>query len=376
MADQRGIILERTDGGKAAVYMNGRLSMDRFQELEAECKKIMRDVRFVSLTIDLTGVSYIDSSGVLLIHALCRLAEGHGSPCKIIYGNDENKRIVDLYEAAAESATVKKDIELTYGISVMIGSWLEKVWEDFEKFMIFIGEVIMAMGRSALYPHTVRWSAVLSYVKKAGVDGFPVVGLIGLLVGLIMAFMASLQLKQFGANIYVASLVSIAIVKELGPIMTAIVITGRSGSAFAAEIGTMMVNEEVDALRIMGLDPNQFLVIPKILASLLVVPLLTIYADLLGIIGGLIVGVTGLDLTAYAYINQTIKTMQAFDITWSLLKSLFFAIMITTIVCYRGFQVRGGAESVGEAATSAVVSALFIIIIIDSVFAVMFHYIG
>ena len=205
--------------------------------------------------------------------------------------------------------------------------------------------------------------------------GFPLLRLISILIGLIMAFMSSLQLKQFGANIYVASLVAVALVKELGPIMTAILIAGRSGSAFAAEIGTMMVNEEVDALTTMGFDPNRFLVIPKVLASVVIVPILTVYADLLGILGGLIVGVTGLDLTFYSYVKQTMDSIKVFDIGSSLIKSLCFALLISGVVCHRGFQVRGGAEAVGEAATSAVVSAIFLIILCDSAFAIMLHYI-
>jgi phospholipid/cholesterol/gamma-HCH transport system permease protein len=213
-------------------------------------------------------------------------------------------------------------------------------------------------------------------MKRAGVDGLPIVGLISALMGLIMAFMSSMQLRQFGANIYVASLVAMAIVRELGPMMTAILVAGRSGSAFAAEIGTMMVNEEVDALVTMGYNPIRFLVVPKILASIVVVPILTIYADLIGVIGGLLVGITSMDLTLNAYMQQTIKSIRMFDVWSSLIKTVCFSLLISGIVCYRGFQVRGGAEAVGEAATSAVVSAILLIIICDSAFAIMLHYIN
>ena len=206
-------------------------------------------------------------------------------------------------------------------------------------------------------------------------DGLPIVGLISLLLGLIIAFMSSLQLKQFGANIYVASLLAIAMVKELGPIMTAILVAGRSGSAFAAEIGTMMVNEEVDAMVTMGFDPVRFLAVPKVLATIIAVPLLTLYADLFGILGGLIVGVMGLDLTVYTYITETQRSLDLFDIVSSLIKAAVFAVLIAGIGCQRGFQVRGGAQSVGAATTSAVVAAIFLIIVTDSAFALVLHYI-
>ncbi|MGQ9652489.1 MAG: MlaE family ABC transporter permease, partial [Thermodesulfobacteriota bacterium] len=214
------------------------------------------------------------------------------------------------------------------------------------------------------------------YMERVGVDGFPIVALISFLLGLIMAFMSSLQLKQFGANVYVASLVGIAMVRELGPIMTAILVAGRSGSAFAAEIGTMEVNEEVDALIVMGFNPTSFLAVPKVLASLMVLPILTIFSDLFGIVGGLLVGVTGLDLTVYTYVQQTMKTMTIFDIVSGLVKSMAFAMLIAGIGCQRGFQVRGGAQAVGSATTSAVVSALFLIIVADSAFAIVLHYIS
>ena len=149
--------------------------------------------------------------------------------------------------------------------------------------MTFLGDLLTALLRSIFHPRSVRWDDVFFYMKRAGVEGLPIVGLINFLLGLIIAFMSSLQLKQFGANIYVASLVGVAMVTELGPIMTAIIVAGRSGSAFAAEIGTMKVNEEVDALVTMGFDPTRFLAIPKVLAAMLVVPVLTLYADFFGI---------------------------------------------------------------------------------------------
>jgi phospholipid/cholesterol/gamma-HCH transport system permease protein len=164
-------------------------------------------------------------------------------------------------------------------------------------------------------------------------------------------------------------------VKELGPIMTAILVAGRSGSAFAAEIGTMMVNEEVDALKTMGFDPVRFLVVPKIFAAVIVVPLLTIYSDFFGIIGGLIVGVTGLDLTVNTYLLQSLKTIQVFDIVTSLIKAAVFAALIAGIGCHRGFQVRSGAQDVGKFTTSAVVSAIFLIVVTDSIFAIILYYI-
>jgi phospholipid/cholesterol/gamma-HCH transport system permease protein len=246
---------------------------------------------------------------------------------------------------------------------------------DFVNFVTFIGELLVALLYTIRHPKTLRGKDVLFYIQRAGVEGLPIVALIGALIGLIIAFMSFLQLKQVGANIYVPSLVSFAMVRELGPIMTAILVAGRSGSAFAAEIGTMVVNEEVDALRTMGFDPIRFLAIPKVLATVIVVPILTIYADFFGVLGGMVIGVTSLDLTIRTYITQSIKTIQVFDIVTSLIKAAVFAALISSIGCQRGFQVRSGAQDVGKFTTSAVVAAIFMIVVADSIFAIMFYYI-
>jgi len=184
------------------------------------------------------------------------------------------------------------------------------------------------------------------------------------------------QLEQFGANIYVASLVGLSMTRELGPIMTAIIVAGRSGSAFAAEIGTMKISEEVDALFTMGFDPVGFLVIPKLIAALVMVPILTLFSDIFAITGGLLVGVFMLDLTPGAYVAQTIHTLTLFDVFWGVFKSGIFGLLITWVGCLRGFQVSGGAASVGQATTSAVVSSIFLVILFDSIFSVILRYTG
>jgi phospholipid/cholesterol/gamma-HCH transport system permease protein len=238
----------------------------------------------------------------------------------------------------------------------------------------FAGSVFLAFSYILFHPRSLRKDDTLLYMQKTGVDALPIVGLISFLLGLIIAFMSSVQLQQFGANIYVASLVSLAMTRELGPIMTAIIVAGRSGSSFAAELGTMKVSEEVDALFTMGFDPTRFLVVPKLLASVIVVPFLTLFSSVFGIAGGLLVGVFMLDLTAGAYIAKTVDTLTLFDVYWGLFKSVVFALLIAWIGCFRGFRVTGGAASVGQATTSAVVSSIFLIILTDSLFAVILRY--
>jgi phospholipid/cholesterol/gamma-HCH transport system permease protein len=243
------------------------------------------------------------------------------------------------------------------------------------RFLVsFLGSAAICMLHVVRHPGKLRVNDTFLLIQKTGVDALPIVGLISFLLGLIMAFVSSIQLEQFGASIYVASLVALAMVSELGPIMTAIVVAGRSGSAFAAEIGTMRISDEVDALFTMGISPALFLVVPRIIATVIVVPVLTLFADLFAIFGGLVISVSMLDLTINTYISQTIKSLDLFEFCWGLMKSVVFAALIAWIGCLRGFQVRGGAAEVGNAATSAVVSGIFLIILFDSIFAVIRSY--
>jgi len=361
--------------GEITLFVAGRVALDTVTRVMNEIHAALTAAVPTRVVIDLSRLEYLDSAGAAVLLQLANELQARSVACELVNLSEDSQKIMELLDKRMLTVPATPTDNAATGIMVDIGRASLQVRDDFVLLMMFLGELIRALGRSLANPRSVRWPEVLFYMKRAGVDGLPIVGLISLLVGLIIAFMSSLQLKPFGGNVFVASLVSVAIVKELGPLMTAIIVAGRSGSAFAAEIGTMIVHDEVDALVTMGFDPFRFLVVPKVMAAMCVVPLLTLYADLFGILGGLIVGVTGLDLTVFTYIHQTQKSIHLFDITASLVKSVVFAGLIAGIGCHRGFRVRGGAESVGAATTSAVVSAIFLIVVADSAFAIILHYI-
>ena len=359
---------------KLVIYLTGEFGLKNLSSFTSEIKRLFREQKIRVMDIDFSGITYIDSAAALSIIQIQKAATAQIIDCSLINLNDETKGIFSvIYEKALTQAPFK-DKETRDGLVTQIGVASLNIIQDVIKFIFFTGELLFALTYTVFHPKSLRIRDVLFYMKRAGVDGLPIVGLISILIGLILAFMSYLQLRSIGANIYVPSLVSFAMVKELGPIMTAILVAGRSGSAFAAEIGTMVVNEEVDALNSMGFDPVRFLAVPKVFASVIVVPVLTLYSDFFGIIGGMIVGVTGLDLTAHTYIIQSLKTIQVFDIVTSLIKAAVFAVIIAGIGCQRGFQVRAGAQDVGKYTTSAVVSAIFLIVVADSIFAIMFYY--
>ena len=354
--------------------LSGQMSFQTMTALQSEIRSIFEKLKPSAVTIDLGGIDYLDSAGALALLEMERYSEMVSIPCSYENMSEEIRGILGLIDRSAMKAPLPPG-KAPDTLLEQVGETSLTVSRDFVSLLTFLGDLLVALYQSFLNPRSVRWGDFYFYVKRAGQDGLPIVALLSFLLGMIIAFMSSLQLKQFGANLYVASLVGFGMVRELGPIITAIIFAGRSGSAFAAEIGTMMVNEEVDALVTMGFNPTRFLALPKVLAAMLVMPLLTLYADLFGILGGMTVGVLGFDLTVFTYVTQTIKSISIFDIVSSLFKTVVFAILIAGIGCQRGFCVRGGAEAVGKYTTSAVVAALFLIIVADSLFAIIFYYI-
>jgi len=356
------------------IYLAGEFGLQNLTAFNSDINREISSQKINSVTIDFSGVCYLDSAAALALVQIRKDAIAQNIPCQLINLNDEAKGIFSVIHDDALNHPPFKSLQDDDFVGRVGQSSLD-IMRDFKGFVTFIGELMVAILYIIRHPKTLRWKDVLFYVQRAGVDGLPIVAVIGALMGLIIAFMSFLQLKMIGANIYVPSLVSFAMIKELGPIMTAILVAGRSGSAFAAEIGTMEVNEEVDALNTMGFDSVRFLAVPKVLATIIVLPILTVYADLFGILGGMIIGVTSLDLTIKTYITQSLKTIKVFDIVTSLIKAGVFAALIASIGCQKGFQVRSGAQDVGKYTTSAVVAAIFLIVVADSIFAIMFYYI-
>ena len=373
--NNRPFSIEGEKNGDITLFLRGRIGLADFSALFSEIKTFFIEFSPSKLTVDFSHVEYFDSSGALFLVKLEDEAVASSIPFAMSNISAQQKQMLSLVDREALHAPPLAFRERPLSLVEQLGSATMDVLKDVHEVILFWGELACEVAFSIMHPGKVRWNDIVSYMKKVGVDGLPIVALISFLLGLIMAFMSALQLKQFGANIYVASLVAVAMVRELGPIITAIIVAGRSGSAFAAEIGTMRVNEEVDALITMGFNPTRFLAIPKLLASMFVVPILTGFSSIFAVTGGLVVGVLNLDLSVYTYVQQTMKAIDLFDVLSGLAKSVVFAAFIAAIGCQRGFKVRGGAEAVGNATTSAVVSAIFLIIVIDSTFAIVLHYI-
>ncbi len=227
---------------------------------------------------------------------------------------------------------------------------------------------------SPLRGRGVRFRAGISEMVKAGYGAVPIVAVISLFVGVILALQAAYQLRKVGALIYVANLVGVSLTRELGPVITAIIVAGRSGSAFAAEIGSMKAAEEIDALVVMGINPVRFLVVPKLMALMVMVPALTVFADGIGIFGGFLLSTAAIGIHPYGYFQQTVSALLLKDIFTGLAKALVFGIVITIVGAYEGFKVEGGAEEVGRRTTASVVASIFLVIVFDLFFTALFYY--
>src|SRR5262249_23181965 len=244
------------------------------------------------------------------------------------------------------------------------------LWRDARLQISFIGEVVAALGHVVRSPSSVRWKDVWRICERVGADALAIVTLISFLLGLILAFQSAVPMKRFGAEIFVADLIGLAILRELGPLMTAILLAGRSGAAFAAEIGTMRVNQEVDALTTMGLSPVRFLVTPRIIAAVLMTPLLTLYSDLVGILGGALT-MTSFSIPFVTFLKEVDSAVGLPDFLAGFVKSFVFAIIVAGIGCMRGLQTRAGASAVGDSATRAVVSGIILLLVVDGLFALI-----
>jgi phospholipid/cholesterol/gamma-HCH transport system permease protein len=371
-ADGPGYHVERIDqgDGSAALQFTGEL---RFRQCFPSWQGVqeLAEPPAPRMQFDLGAVRLIDGAATALLLDLQSRIAAEGADTRIVGAEGPVRAMLDLYGSHPPRPSLVGPPP-RIGILDQIGrDTLATLGES--AGLDFVGDVTVAGAQAVAAPRTINWADLPRLVERAGADGVPIVLVINFLVGMVTGFQAALQLRQFGADIFVADLVGLSMTRELAPLMTAIIVAGRSGAAFAAELGTMRVSEEIDALHTLGLDPFPFLVFPRVLALVIVLPLLTILADVVGLAGGLLVALLQLDLTTSAYLIETTKAVQLWDVGSGLVKSVVFGVAVALIACQRGLATRGGADGVGRATTSAVVTSLFAIVLVDAVFTVLLN---
>jgi phospholipid/cholesterol/gamma-HCH transport system permease protein len=357
-----------TPDGRRVLALSGRLDAGTLRQLWDAAHRALADAPTRPVTVDAGAVDYCDGAGIALLVDLvshpraapvevANLSPAH----EVLFRQFDLQRLEHDLDPEPPRAPVVEEI----------GRAAAAVGRDIRGQVAFIGESMAALGNAVRHPASVRWREVWRICERVGADGLPIVALISFLLGLILAFQSAVPMKRFGAEIFVADLIGLAMVRELGPLMTAILLAGRTGAAFAAEIGTMRVNQEVDALTTMGLDPVRFLVTPRIIAALLMTPLLTLFAILVGLAGGALT-MQSFSIPLVTFLKEVDAAVTVTDFWAGFVKTFVFAILVAGVGCLRGLQTAGGASAVGDSATRAVVSGIILLVVVDGIFAVVY----
>jgi phospholipid/cholesterol/gamma-HCH transport system permease protein len=321
--------------------------------------------------VDAGGLTRLDTAGAVFLHRLAEAGAGHGHRVTLVSLPEELRATYAL----AMPPPRGPDAAITAPVSGLerLGGRIADLNRELLLFLYLAADLSWAAVAALPRRRGIRRGAFLDQAVAIGSQAVPIVALILFLIGAVSTLQAAAQLRQFGADIYVADLLAIGITRELGPLMTAILVSGRSGSAIAAEVATMKFTEELDALQVMGLEPLRFVAVPKLWAMVVCVPLLTVLADFVGILGGSVLGVATLGLAPQAFANQVVDALFLKDILTGLVKSLSYAWAITVIAVHRGLGFRGGATGVGQATTSSVVASIFAIIALDCFWGLVFY---
>ncbi|MGH6948786.1 MAG: MlaE family ABC transporter permease, partial [Kiloniellales bacterium] len=322
-------------------------------------------------------LSALDTAGALLVAGALAELQARGRAVRLTGASPERARLLE--EVARHSRPplpVPPRANAFVALLLRLGRAAFWMTGEARDLVGFLGLTVIVLLKTLARPWRLRGIALVSHMEQAGLNALPIVGLMSFLIGVVLAFQSADQLARFGAQIFTVNLVGIGILRELGIILTAIIVAGRSGSAFTAQIGTMNVNEEIDALRTLGLDPVELLVLPRILALVLVLPLLTFYADMMGLLGGAMMANFVLDISFFQFARQLNAAVPLWSFWVGIIKAPLFAFIIGLVGCYEGLKVQRNAESVGRQTTRAVVESIFLVIVLDALLSVLFSVIG
>lgn len=330
-----------------------------------------------AVRLDLAGLETLDTAGAWLIYKLDRDLKARGVAVTLAGVQPEHQSLID--EVAKNDAPCPIEPEQRpagYGLVEDIGRGTVESLKAGRSLVWFLGMITVAIGILIRNPSRMRWTSLVFHMEEIGVRAMPIVGLMSFLIGIVIAQQGEFQLSQFGASVLVINLLGISIVREIAILITAIMVAGRSGSAFTAQIGTMVLNEEVDAMRTFGISPIETLAVPRILAIIIMMPLLTFYSDVIGLLGGGVFCWLALDIEPRIFIERLHETLDFDNFMVGMIKAPFFAAVIGVTGCYEGLKTRGGAEAVGRQTTRSVVESIFLVIVLDAGFAVFFSAVG
>jgi phospholipid/cholesterol/gamma-HCH transport system permease protein len=321
-----------------------------------------------SVTWDVSNVSEIDSAGIALYHLINRNFEQAGISSKLIGINEDHTKLYNLlYSHLIEKITPPASASWIY----TLGKETHQNFLGIRRFLAFLGEAFILLIYTLLHPSQIRYRSIVAHIYATGASALPIIALSAFLIGVVVAYQSVVQLQKFGADIFIVDMIGISLTRELAPLITAIVVAGRSGSAFTAQIGAMKMTQEIDAMKTMGFDPFTFLVWPRVIALMIVMPLLIFFADIIGIFGGMVIAQAQSHLSFSEFLHRLQGALPIKHYIIGIVKGPFFAFLIAMVSTYRGFQVSLNTESIGLYTTKSVVNSIFLVIACDAIFSVL-----
>ncbi|HET7006351.1 MAG TPA: MlaE family lipid ABC transporter permease subunit [Candidatus Binatia bacterium] len=370
VTDAKAKLFLRSDG---TLCCTGSWTLDHLVDVERQIASLPTATG--QITCDVSAIAAMDTSGAWLLQRTLNQFERGGCTVTIRQMTDE---LAALMQTVARnwSQTAQYQKLAPANWFERLGRWAWRAGENLHNTLSFIGEAATASVSLLTRAQRMRWRVLLYDLQIDGLNGMPIIGLLSFLMGVVIAYQGSEQLKTFGANIFIVDLVGISLVREIAPLLTAILVAGRSGSAYTAQIGTMTVTEELDALRSLGISPMSLLVVPRAIALIIALPLLTVFADAVGVFGGMLIALSQLGITFTEFLNRFEYAIVLRHYLIGLGKTPVFAAIIALVGCYQGFQVSGGVDSVGRHTTISVVQAIFLVIVTDAFFSILFSWWG
>jgi phospholipid/cholesterol/gamma-HCH transport system permease protein len=374
IADQNALKtdIQIAPGGLARVTLSGRLNAQSAPACWDLLVHGLTSAKIAALEVDGSALQICDGAGLSLLRYLNMGKMTPSASVSVLGLPPELQKNFQAFTAADYEAFHEPSRKKCHSLPDEVGNAVAQMDADLRAQVVFLGDVMANFPRTLANRKSMRWPEVRRFFELAGANAVPIISLISFLVGMIIAFETSQPLAQFGAQIYVANMIGLVMVRELGPLLAAVILAGRSGSAFAAEIGTMKVNEELDALKTLGLDPIRFLVIQRITAGILLSPLLAFYSTFMGILGGVLVTV-GLGFPLTLVLHQLASSVHLSDVFLDASKGLVFGIIVSAVGCLRGLQTHEGPSAVGVSTTRAVVTSILLIVIADAVFSIIYY---
>lgn len=376
MSGAEGWVRSEAAGDGTDIRIGGDWTLETAQKLDVALRGLTPpsggDIR-----IDLTELGHLDTAGAWLLHRTRKEYAATGREVFFVGARDGDIEFLDRIASGDPGEEIPRERFSPFtSILVRVGQGTEAAWLEAADLLNFLGATVVTAARVAVRPKRIRLVAFFSHLEQVGLNALPIVGLLSFLIGIVIAYQGADQLRRLGAELFTIDLLGVSVLRELGIILAAIIVAGRSGSAFTAQIGTMQVNEEVDAMRTIGLDPMEVLVLPRVFALVVAMPLLAVFANVMGLLGGLIMVDVVLGIGPVRYLQRLQEVVPIWAFWVGLIKAPVFGALIALVGCREGLKVSGSAESVGRQTTKSVVVSIFLVIVVDAAFSIFFSTVG